>query len=156
MMSVCAMTYATQNYKELSAAVQQCDLERITYLLKRDGVIDETIRECLLVKAEKKTEQVFKSAHFYAQAFSWVKFLGGSFVVGDIFRELNELHNEPFIGRTEVLKSISVLPFLMKLYIAYSGYLTAKQGLHYVAVERVAAAQAIEALIKNAEILPKE
>ncbi|MBA3751389.1 hypothetical protein H0X06_01120 [Candidatus Dependentiae bacterium] len=156
MMSSCAITYAKQDYKELSAAVQQGDVERTTYLLKRDGALDEIIRECLLIKAEKRTEQVLKSAHFYTQVFSYVRFLGGAFVVSDIYRDLNKLHNEPFFEENQALKSTSIMPFLMKLYIAYSGYLTAKQGMHYVAVERVAAAQAIETLIKNADLLPKE
>ncbi len=143
----------------MSDAVLRGDTNRLTYLLNREGALDVRIKECLLIKAEKETEAALKRNSSFSKMFAGLKFLAGSLLAYDTYRDLKR---EDIVGveerenRREHSEGISIVPVMMKFFIAYVGYRTAKNALNCIAVERLMTSQAIEALIKNASVVPEE
>ncbi len=150
------MVQAKQSYKQMSDAVLRGDANRLTYLLNREGALDVRIKECLLIKAEKETEAALKRNSSFSKMFAGLKFLAGSLLAYDTYRDLKREDRVVEENRREHSESISIVPVMMKFFIAYVGYRTAKNALDCIAVERLMTAQAIEALIKNASVVPEE
>ncbi|MBA3751391.1 hypothetical protein H0X06_01130 [Candidatus Dependentiae bacterium] len=160
LVSSSCMVHAKQSYKQMSDAVLGGDVNRLTYLLNREGALDVRMKECLLIKAERETQAVLKSSSSYSKKFECLKFLAGSLLVCDTYKDLKreqvvvaDDNNENQMRHSE---GISIVPVMMKFFIAYVGYRTAKKALNCITVERLMTAQAIEALIKNASELPEE